>query len=87
MHQPHAREIASRVVHRLSRLEVASRAIGIGEIAAESEPLVAFEQSTAVRELGYRLRAIKRECLWSVESRDSTEEAALSPLWERLALA
>jgi hypothetical protein len=81
---PRIHEVACRTVHRLERLDVAARSVGLGEAANDNAPTVAFEQEMALREIRYRLRAIRRECLWSLSPIVPSEHEMLSTLWTQL---
>lgn len=78
------RELSGHVAHRLSRLDVAARSAGLGEPVPDIAAADVFEQSSALREIRYRLRGIARECLWAHPRLTQAEQEALAPLWARV---
>jgi hypothetical protein len=53
---------------------------------AEPSAEVRAEMSLAGRELAYRMRFIRRECLWAEKELGDADAAALAPLWASLDL-
>lgn len=78
-------QTAERVLHRLQRLEVGGHAIGVwNPPPPEHDPHTEFELRTAAHELRFRLRCIRRECLWLNPQLNEADAQALEPLWQAL---
>ncbi|MBI5256546.1 MAG: HD domain-containing protein [Burkholderiales bacterium] len=79
------RQVCNRLQHRLQRLQVGTRAMGLwSPLAGSMQPLDWFELQAARRELEFRLGSIRQECLWSHTGLSAEEEKALEPLWAAL---
>ena len=80
------KSVAERAMHLLSRLRAGWNEMGLWAIDADSNisPETRFEVRMAGRELAYRLRFIRRECLWPVIEMTDFENQALAPLWTSL---
>jgi len=79
------REAGRRAQHRISRLDVAARSVGLGEQDPDGDPAAVMEQIMAINEIRYRLRSVRRECIWPVALSTADDQAHLQPLWTLLA--
>lgn len=84
--RPTVRQLtAERVLHRLQRLEVGGHAIGVwAPPPPGQDPHTEFELRTAAHEFRFRLRCIRRECLWLNPQLNEADAHALEPLWQAL---
>jgi hypothetical protein len=78
--------MAERAIRLLSRLRTGWNEMGLWAVDEGSDisPETAFEVRMAGRELAYRLRFIRRECLWPEKELSEPENQALAPLWTSL---
>ncbi len=79
---PVVREVCERVSLRLARLEIAGNSIGLWAGVENATDPEAFERSAALRELRFRMKGIRRECLWSRRELSEVDEQALFPVWD-----
>ena len=76
------RAVAGRAGHLLFRLRTGWNEMGLWAAdAADAPPEVRFEMGLASRELSYRMRFIRRDCLWAEKELGEADAAALAPLW------
>lgn len=83
---PAVRAVAERASLLLFRLRTGWNEMGLWA-AAEADDASAetrFELWLAGRELGYRMRFIRRECLWAEKELGEADTAELAPLWVSL---
>jgi HD-GYP domain-containing protein (c-di-GMP phosphodiesterase class II) len=81
------RAVAGRASHLLFRLRAGWNEMGLWAAdTAEPSAEVRAEMSLAGRELAYRMRFIRRECLWAEKELGDADAAALAPLWASLDL-
>ena len=79
------RRISTRAIHLLRRLRTGWNAMGLWAMAEENAPPEArFEWHMACRELTYRLRFIRRECLWAENELNAEDGLVLEMLWSCL---
>jgi hypothetical protein len=79
------KRISERAVHLLRRLRTGWNAMGMWAIADADAPVEArFEWTMACRELAYRLRFIRRECLWAEGELPPDDGLVLEMLWSCL---
>lgn len=82
---PFVKDIASRVAARTTRLLVGLASVGVGMPGAstpEAQPhLDAGELRPVIAEVRYRLRALRRECMWPHKTVAEGDEAVLGSLW------
>ena len=82
---PFVKDIASRVAARATRLLVGLASVGVGMPGAstpEAQPhLDAGELRPVIAEVRYRLRALRRECMWPHKTVAEGDEAVLGSLW------
>lgn len=83
---PAVKGMAERAIRLLSRLRTGWNEMGLWAVDEGSDisPETAFEVRMAGRELAYRLRFIRRECLWPEKELSEPENQALAPLWTSL---
>jgi hypothetical protein len=76
------KRISTRAIHLLRRLRTGWNAMGLWSMAeADASPETRFEWHMACRELAYRLRFIRRECLWAEGTLDPGDGLVLEMLW------
>ncbi len=81
------RAVAQRAGYLLFRLRAGWNEMGLWAAdAAGNSPETRFEMSLAGRELAYRMRFIRRECLWAEKELGDADAAVLAPLWASLDL-
>ncbi len=79
---PAVRAIAERAGLLLFRLRTGWNAMGLWSADSEDASLEArFEIRMAGRELAYRMRFIRRECLWAEKELSDEDALLLAPLW------
>lgn len=79
------RAVAARAWHLLFRLRTGWNEMGLWAAdTTEPSPETRAEMSLAGRELAYRMRFIRRECLWAERELGQADAAALAPLWSSL---
>ncbi len=83
---PLVHQVATRADFLLTRLRVGWNAMGLwsGRSASES-PQAHFEWQVAKRELGYRMQAIRRECLWPHAGLSKEDADSVGVLWSGVA--
>ena len=82
---PPVKAVAQRAGHLLLRLRIGWNAMGLWAApATEEAPDTDFEMWLAQRELAYRMRFIRRECLWAEKDQSAADGEALAPLWAHL---
>ena len=76
------RRISARAAYLLHRLRTGWNAMGLWSMAEADAPAEArFEWHMACRELSYRLRFIRRECLWAEGELNPEDGLVLEMLW------
>ena len=81
------RAVAARAGHLLFRLRTGWNEMGLWAAeTTEASAEAKVEMSFAGRELAYRMRFIRRECLWAEKELGHADAAALAPLWAGLDL-
>ena len=83
---PAVKAMAERAIHLLSRLRTGWNEMGLWAVDAgcDISAETSFEVRMAGRELAYRLRFIRRECLWPAKELSESENQTLAPLWTSL---
>ncbi|MES2952420.1 MAG: HD domain-containing phosphohydrolase [Pseudomonadota bacterium] len=83
------RAVAERAHQLLSRLRIGWNEMGLWSQDSKEEVSreTSFEMRMAERELAYRMRFIRRECLWTEKELSEAENQALLPVWDSLEVA
>ena len=80
---PVVRDVARQAQHLLAQLRTGWNAMGLWQADTDS-PLARFELGAAVREFGFRLRCVRRQCLWPLNELSDEARRQLDPLWGAL---
>jgi hypothetical protein len=83
---PAVQAVAERANHLLNRLHAGWNEMGLwanDPVEGDSAETI-FELWMANRELAYRMRFIRRECLWIEKDLSEAESLELAPLWSGL---
>lgn len=83
MTTPVTRDVARQAQHLLSQLRTGWNEIGLWDASSDS-PRGHFELMVAANEFEFRLRGIRRQCLWPFSELSDDAKNQLAPLWERL---
>jgi len=79
------RRVALRGMDGLARIRAGWNALGLWVIAESAGPAeVTAEQVMAFRDIRFRLRALKRECVWPEAGLKAEDTEILAPFWDCL---
>lgn len=83
---PAVAAVTQRAHQLLYRLRTGWNEMGLwsNDPKADASPEAVFEARMAERELAFRMRSIRRECLWTEKELSPEEDQALLPLWASL---